>query len=447
MKAHHLLSAGLVLASTTTLSTAATRLVLGEEFTATWCGYCPSVADAMLQVHEARPNEFIGMMIHGGDNYTTSWGNSRIGFYGVGGYPTVWLDGWNLKYGSSGSVAANYADINNKVNQCLARPCDVSITMSGEELSGSQYQVSVDLGVDAGGTSKTIRVQLVQCYNAENWPEANEAQFNTVRQAASSFDVYVGAGSSHSFNHTFTLSGESLANDNDVTYICIAQEASNSGPADIYNTAIHEHGALPPANVTVGQGGDYSTIQEAINNVGTGSTITVAPGTYEGPIDFDGRSVNLVSSDGADVTIIDAMQQGRVVTMMSGENGTIDGFTITGGYIHAGSAMMIFGNPTILNCIIRDNVAYLDYCIASYGYPVFQNNLFCNNSPNNIEISWVDGGGNIFDDVCPGGECPGDLNGDQTVGVDDILEAVAGYGDQYDVDTILEVLNNFGNNC
>lgn len=447
MHKHNYLTAGLALAAVATSATAANRLVIGEEFTATWCGYCPSVADAMHQLHEARPNEFIGMMIHGGDNYTTSWGNSRINFYDVAGYPAVWMDGWNLKYGSSGSVAANYADLNNKLNQCLARPCDVSITMSGEEVSGSQYEVAVELAVDANGTGKTMRVQLIQCYNQLNWPEANETQFNTIRQAANSFDVYVGAGSSHSFTHTFTLSGESLTNSSESTYICIAQEASSSGPADIYNSAIHKHGELPPADVTVGPNGDYSSIQEAIAGVGTGSTITVAPGTYEGPIDFNGRSVNLVSSDGADATMIDAMEGGSAITMMGAESSTIDGFTITGGYSNVGGAMKINGNPSILNCIIRDNVATSNYCVLSSGQPYFENNLFCNNSPNNIGLTWVDGGGNTFDDVCPGGECPGDLNGDQIVGVDDILEAVSGFGDQYDVDTILEVLNNFGESC
>ena len=154
-------------------------------------------------------------------------------------------------------------------------------------------------------------------------------------------------------------------NSSESTYICIAQEASSSGPADIYNSAIHKHGELPPADVTVGPNGDYSSIQDAIAGVGTGSTITVAPGTYEGPIDFNGRSVNLVSSDGADATMIDAMEGGSAITMMGAESSTIDGFTITGGYSNVGGAMKINGNPSILNCIIRDNVATSNYCVLS----------------------------------------------------------------------------------
>jgi hypothetical protein len=43
--------------------------------------------------------------------------------------------------------------------------------------------------------------------------------------------------------------------------------------------------------------------------------------------------------------------------------------------------------------------------------------------------------------------CDGDLTGDGVVDVNDILEAVAGFGDIYGVDDILLVLENFGNSC
>ncbi len=44
-------------------------------------------------------------------------------------------------------------------------------------------------------------------------------------------------------------------------------------------------------------------------------------------------------------------------------------------------------------------------------------------------------------------ECEGDLTGDGQINVDDILEAVAGFGTDYTVDDILLVLKSFGNPC
>jgi len=430
------------------LATAAQRVVIAEEFTATWCTYCPSVAEALYSLQQDRPNDIVGMMIHCGDSYTTSWGNLRENFYSISGYPTVWLDGWSAKVGSSGSVSANYSDLNNRLNSCLSQSTDVTLTLQGEEVSGNQYKIVGEVGVEPGGSGKTVRVQLLQCYDDVAYPEANELQFNTLRQAASSFDVSLSAGQTHSFEHTFTLTGESLSDPGEVTYLAIAQSPNNSGPASVFNSRRHEHGELPPADVTVGPSGDYATIQDALAGVGSGSTITVSPGTYTGLIDFAGRSVNLVASGGPDVTIIDANQEGTAITLMSDEAGSIDGFTITGGYASLASAFKINGNPTINNCIIRDNVATSNYCVLSSGQPYFSNNTFCNNDPNNIAVTWVDGGGNTFDDTCPGGEpCDGDVTGDGVVNVNDILEAVSGFGTIYNVNDILVILENFGSDC
>ncbi len=438
----------LAIAAGATTASAAPRMVIAEEFTATWCTYCPSVAEALYNLQQDRPNEIIGMMIHCGDAYTTTWGNARENFYNIGGYPTVWLDGWSAKVGSSGSVSANYSDLNNRLNACLSRSTDVTLTLSGEEISGSQYRVDGEVAIEADGTGKTVRVQMIQCFDELGYPESNELQFNTVRQAASSFDVTLAPGESHSFSQTFSLSGESLASTEYVTYLGIAQTASGSGPAQVYNAAMHEHGALPPADVTVGPGGDHATIQDAINAVGSGSTITVLPGTYVGPIDFNGSSVTLVSQDGAEATIIDANQQGTAITMMGHESGSIEGFTVTGGLNTIGSAFKINGSPSISDCVVRDNTATSNYCVLSSGEPTFSGTLFCHNDPNNIGVTWVDGGGNEWMDVCPDSEpCDGDVTGDGIVDVNDILVAVAGFGDEYDVNDLLTILENFGNPC
>ena len=53
----------------------------------------------------------------------------------------------------------------------------------------------------------------------------------------------------------------------------------------------------------------------------------------------------------------------------------------------------------------------------------------------------------ITSKYCDEIDCDGDLTGDGVVNVDDILEAVAGYGSDYDVDDILTVLKNYGHSC
>jgi pectin methylesterase-like acyl-CoA thioesterase len=79
-------------------------------------------------------------------------------------------------------------------------------------------------------------------------------------------------------------------------------------------------------------GDPYCSIQTAIDNAVDTDEIVVAPGTYFETINFLGKAVTLRSSDGADVTIINAQEQGSVVTCDSGEgpNTVLEGFTLTG---------------------------------------------------------------------------------------------------------------------
>ena len=108
--------------------------------------------------------------------------------------------------------------------------------------------------------------------------------------------------------------------------------------------------------------GDYPTIQEAIDAAMDGDEVEVHPGTYFETIDFLGKAITLRSSDGPDVTTIDATGLGQVsvVTCNSGEgpNTVLDGLTVTGG---TGSGMADVGSsPSVANCTFIWNLTYGD---------------------------------------------------------------------------------------
>lgn len=99
----------------------------------------------------------------------------------------------------------------------------------------------------------------------------------------------------------------------------------------------------------------YATIQAAINDAAYGDQIQVPPGTYTLPINFLGKAVRLYSSDGPEVTIIDAAgRNSSVVLCESGEgpDTRLEGFTVTGG---SGGMININSSPTVKNCIIKSN--------------------------------------------------------------------------------------------
>jgi len=120
--------------------------------------------------------------------------------------------------------------------------------------------------------------------------------------------------------------------------------------------------------------GDFSSIQACIDAAVSGQDeCVVAPGTYDELISFNGKAITLRSSDGPDVTIIDAGPvpdpgAGKsVVRCGSGEgpDTVLDGFTITRGTGSAclssntsncgGGMFNVASSPTVTNCTFTGN--------------------------------------------------------------------------------------------
>ncbi|MHC5007097.1 MAG: right-handed parallel beta-helix repeat-containing protein [Planctomycetota bacterium] len=121
------------------------------------------------------------------------------------------------------------------------------------------------------------------------------------------------------------------------------------------------------------QGNPYCSIQMAIDNAWpAGDEIIVHPGTYYEYIDFIGKAIWLHSSDGPEVTTIDAQEITSVVACVSGEmsDTVLEGFTIKGGSALYGGGMYNFGSePTVINCIFKANAAYYGGGMCNLGMP------------------------------------------------------------------------------
>jgi hypothetical protein len=243
----HIRTAMIAVATSTLIQgvvAAAPKKILIQEFTATWCPHCANAGGGIHQLLENSPDTLVGMMQHFADNFETPLSQELIDFYGLPGHPNIWVDGTYNQIGSTGNFDANEASIGAMVDMA-SLTTDVVIDLSGAELSNTEYTLNVSVSVEADGESRSMRVYVTQAYSDTAWPEANELQFNTQRQAAPTQIVVLNPGESWSFDHTFTLTDESLNRDY-VTYIVWAQDDLAAPPAMVRQVAVHAHGDVAP---------------------------------------------------------------------------------------------------------------------------------------------------------------------------------------------------------
>lgn len=145
----------------------------------------------------------------------------------------------------------------------------------------------------------------------------------------------------------------------------------------------------------------YATIQKGIDAASVGDTVVVRPGSYSGAgnrqINFNGKSLRLVSEAGPLQTIVDC-GQGRIAILNNAENSStlIRGFTFRNAYVNQSgdwATAVLFemsnSSPVIENCIFRDNRAEGTFYTGTSGAtilssgsgrPTVRNCLFYNNT-------------------------------------------------------------------
>jgi len=157
---------------------------------------------------------------------------------------------------------------------------------------------------------------------------------------------------------------------------------------------------------------EFSTIQAGIDAANDRDTVLVANGTYIGEgnkdLDYQGKSIYVMSENGAGKTIIDCGNEGRGFYFHNDEDSlaTIKGFTIRNGYVtgdwpedSGGGILCDAASPTILNCIITENTAEGTgggiYCLYSSEVSI----IGCTVSKNvgNVCIGGIDNAGSIID--------------------------------------------------
>jgi parallel beta-helix repeat (two copies)/parallel beta-helix repeat (two copies) len=123
------------------------------------------------------------------------------------------------------------------------------------------------------------------------------------------------------------------------------------------------------AELTVGAGGQYTTIQQAVDAAKSGDTIRVAPGTYTDNVVVS-KSLTITAASGRPT--VQAADASKDVFLLTSPGVRIEGLTITGGT----SGVHIQGTSKciVTNVVARDNVRGV-YLSQSTENEISKNNL------------------------------------------------------------------------
>lgn len=150
--------------------------------------------------------------------------------------------------------------------------------------------------------------------------------------------------------------------------------------------------------------GLFSAVQPALDWAPPGATVTVMPGTYDGPIVFPAHPIRLVSAAGPSETVLagGSMPAVPVISIVGGVDSTtvLDGFTVAGGGSTSGGLRITGSSPRIWNCTFRDhfNWAAGGGVRVTNGAPLLEECRFINNATDEF------GGGASVIDVHDSGE-------------------------------------------
>ena len=131
-----------------------THTVFAEEFTATWCVYCPSAAENLMLVYEDVPGEpyyddnffFVALITDVNDKADDRMGD----FPDVTGYPTVIFDGNDEKVSGGQSSTANYEQAIDTTGQ--REDTDISLSIEMDHLGDDKLDISISMTWNEDGS-------------------------------------------------------------------------------------------------------------------------------------------------------------------------------------------------------------------------------------------------------------------------------------------------------
>ncbi|MDD2563549.1 MAG: Omp28-related outer membrane protein, partial [Salinivirgaceae bacterium] len=249
--------------------------VIIEDFTGTWCQYCPGAANGIDDMLE---NDLLigAIAYHSGStpsSLNTSEGAARINYYNVEGFPTVRIDGVVEVVGGGPASSSMYSTYLPIYQNRLAVYTPVTIELQDVELNGNQITANVVVASVAtiNATDLVLHVALTESNIAVNWQGMKK--LNHVERALfnGAAGTSINLSSPQTIPVSFTVS--STWNAANLELVALVQSSSAK---NIFNAAKEKVPYIAPDTYSI-----TFTVTDNASNPVAGAKVTV-----------DGKDVN-----------------------------------------------------------------------------------------------------------------------------------------------------------
>ena len=288
-----------VLMGTTLYGVSKTPIV--EEFTGTWCQYCPGAARGLDELFERAYDTLVVVAYHHNDPFSFPEGEQRISYYSVSGYPTAVFNGTHTEVGGA-QTGTVYPIYRRDLNEVLDDSADVSIDIDvsyDTTLNSGTIHVILHNFTNSNITANLIPV-IVENNIQYNWFGMTKLDFvaRSMPLGTNGVQITVGANSSYNTNIGFTVN-----QDWDEENLRVVVMFQNIATREIYNSAMAGVMEIPDIHFySLGLGttsdadripepGDSLTIGIFARNMGTGMEATRLDLTIDDPY------INILQTD------------------------------------------------------------------------------------------------------------------------------------------------------
>jgi thiol-disulfide isomerase/thioredoxin len=206
---------------------ASQRVIVFEDFTATWCTYCPGAARGIDELDFRAFDSVVSIAYHSsnsGDPYYNAAAATRASYYGLQGYPTVRMDG---KYDSvvggvhTGTMYPTYRQMYD-ARKSASSPLEIEATCTYDSTTRTGHLEAVLRNTSGASVSGQLQCVVVENHIYYPWQGMDSLQYveRMMLPDASGEAVTIPAGDSLVKTRDFALTtGVVAANSEIVVFV------------------------------------------------------------------------------------------------------------------------------------------------------------------------------------------------------------------------------------